>query len=167
MKWVVRNKDEAREVEVERIADGFEVSFGGERRRVDIIRLDGAIASMRYIEDGRSFSVSYQRGRGRDWRVAVGERDFDLETLTPVEAIEAEAAAATVGPSRLEAPIPGKVVKVHVKVGDVVEAGQAMVVLEAMKMENELTAEQAGKVTAVYVEPGQTVDTGAPLAELE
>ncbi len=87
--------------------------------------------------------------------------------LTPVEAIEASAAAATVGPSRLEAPIPGKVVKVHVSVGDEVEAGQPLVVLEAMKMENELTAEQAGKVIAVHVEPGQIIDTGGLLVELE
>ena len=50
--------------------------------------------------------------------MAVGERDFDLEVLTPVEAIEASAAAEAVGPSRLEAPIPGKVVKVHIAEGD-------------------------------------------------
>jgi len=84
-----------------------------------------------------------------------------------VEAVEADAAAAAAGPSRLEAPIPGKVVKVHVAEGDEVEAGQPLVVLEAMKMENELTADQAGKVTAVHVEPGQTVDAGEALAELE
>jgi biotin carboxyl carrier protein len=167
MKWVVRQGDESREVEVERVSDGFEVVVGSKRRRVDVIRLDGAVASMRYIDDGRSFSVSYQRGRGRQWRVAVGERDFDIEVLTPVEAIEAIAAAAVVGPSRLEAPIPGKVVKVHVSVGDEVEAGQPLVVLEAMKMENELTAAQAGKVIAVHVEPGQIIDTGGLLVELE
>ena len=97
----------------------------------------------------------------------MGVRDFDLETLTPVEAIEAIAAAASAGPSRLTAPIPGKVVKVHVAVGDEVEAGQPLVVLEAMKMENELTAEQSGKVTALHVEAGQTVATGDPLADLE
>ncbi len=167
MKWVVRQGDASHEVEVERVPDGFEVVMGSERRRVDVIRLDGAVASLRYVEDGRSFSVSYQRGRGRQWRVAVGERDFDIEVLTPVEAIEAGAAAATVGPSRLDAPIPGKVVKVHVQVGDEVEEGQPLVVLEAMKMENELTAEQAGKVIAVHVESGQIVTAGEPLAELE
>lgn len=167
MRWVVRTKDEAHEVQVERVPGGFEVVMGAERRTVDMIRLDGAIASLRYVEDGRSFLVSYQRGKKRHWRLAVGERTFDLDALTPVEAIEADAAAATVGPSRLEAPIPGKVVKVHVSVGDEVVAGQPLVVLEAMKMENELTAEQAGKVTAIHVEPGQTVDTGEPLAELE
>jgi biotin carboxyl carrier protein len=167
MKWIVRSGEGNREVEVERVPDGFEVVIGTERRRVDIIRLDGAVASLRYVEDGRSFSVSYQKGRGRQWRVAVGERDFDLETLTPVEAIEAIAAESSAGPSRLTAPIPGKVVKVHVAVGDQVEAGQPLVVLEAMKMENELTAEQSGKVTALHVEAGQTVSTGDPLADLE
>lgn len=167
MKWIVRNGDESSEVDVERVAGGFEVVVGAKRQRVDIIRLDGAVASLRYVDDGRSFSVSYQKGRGREWRVAVGERDFDLETLTPVEAIEASAASATGGPSRLTAPIPGKVVKIHVEVGDEVEAGQPLVVLEAMKMENELAAEQAGRVTAVHVEPGQTVSAGDPLADLE
>jgi biotin carboxyl carrier protein len=167
MKWVIRHNGESRPVEVERVADGFEVSIGGVRRRVDAIRLDGAIASLRYVDDGRSFSVSYQRDPGRRWRLAVGERDFDLEVLTPVEAIEAGSAAAAIGPSRLTAPIPGKVVKVHVAVGDEVEAGQPLVVLEAMKMENELRAEQSGTVVAVHVEPGRTVDAGETLAELE
>jgi acetyl/propionyl-CoA carboxylase alpha subunit len=167
MKWVIRQGEKTRDVEVERLPDGFEVVMGSERRRVDVVQLDGAVASLRYVEDGRSFSVSYQRGSDRWWRVAVGERDFDIEVLTPVEAIESTAAAAAVGPSRLSAPIPGKVVKVHVRVGDEVEAGQPLVVLEAMKMENELTAQQAGRVIAVHVEPGQIIDTGGSLVELE
>lgn len=166
MKWIIRNGDATEEVDVHRVAGGFEVVRGDDRRRVDFVDLDGAIASLRYVDDGRSFAVSYQRGEGRRWRVAVGERTFELETLTPVEAIEAEAAEGAAGPSRLEAPIPGKVVSVHVAVGDRVEAGQPLVVLEAMKMENELTAEQGGTVTAVHVEAGQTVDAGDALAEL-
>ncbi len=63
---------QTREVEVERVPDGFEVVMGSERRRVDVIRLDEAMASLRYVEDGRSFSVSYQRGNGR--RVAGRRR---------------------------------------------------------------------------------------------
>jgi acetyl/propionyl-CoA carboxylase alpha subunit len=167
MKWVVRKDGETSDVEVEPVLGGFEVRIGNERRRVEVIRLDGAIASLRYVDDGRSYSVSYRRGSGRHWRIGLCERTFELETLTPVEAIEASVAAAAAGPSRIEAPIPGKVVKVHVKVDDVVEPGQPLIVLEAMKMENELTAEQPGKVTAIYVEPGQTVDAGQALAELE
>ena len=167
MKWVVRTGERSREVEVERVAGGFDVRIGEECLRVDVERLDGAIASLRYVDDGRSFSVSYRHDNGRRWRLAVGERDFEPEVLTPIEAIEAAAAAAVEGPSRIEAPIPGKVVKVHVAVGDEVAAGQPLVVLEAMKMENELTAGQSGTVTVVHAEPGRTVDAGAVLVELE
>jgi biotin carboxyl carrier protein len=167
MRWVIRGPSGNHQVEVERSADGFDVSVDGQSHGVDLICLDGAIASLRFTEDGRSFQVAYQHDGGRRWRVAVGEREFDLSVLTPVEAIDAEAAAAGRGPSRIEAPIPGKVVAVSVSAGDEVSEGQPLVVLEAMKMENELTAEQAGTVAAVHVEPGDTVDTGTVLVELE
>jgi biotin carboxyl carrier protein len=167
MKWVVRRGDQSREVDVERVPGGFEVALGESRQKVDLIKLDGAVASLRFVSDGRNFSISYQPEGKRTWRVAVAERDFDFEVLTPVEAIEASAASGAAGPSRIEAPIPGRVTAIHVAVGDEVEPGQALVVLEAMKMENELTASQAGRVSAVLVEPGRTVDAGAALVELE
>ena len=66
----------------------------------------------------------------------------------------------------LRAPIAGKVVKVLVAVGDEVAAGSPVIVLEAMKMENELVAERGGKVTAVNKQAGQAVDTGDVLVEL-
>ena len=65
------------------------------------------------------------------------------------------------------APIPGKVVSLKVEVGDEVSPGQPLVVLEAMKMENELAAEQGGRVAAVHVAAGDTVDGGELLVELE
>ena len=67
----------------------------------------------------------------------------------------------------MTAPIPGKVVAIKVEVGDQVEPGQSLVVLEAMKMENELAAEQTGKVAAVHAEAGDTVEGGELLIELE
>ena len=59
--------------------------------------------------------------------------------------------------------MPGNILKVNVKTGDAVKAGQVLVVLEAMKMENEIMAPKAGTVTQVLVSKGSTVDTGAPL----
>jgi len=167
MKWVVRGSAGSTEVEVERSADGFEVTVDGTPHAVDLIRLDGAIASLRFVADGRSFQVSFDRGRNHHWRIGVVDREFDFEVLTPVEAIDASAGAAGRGASELTAPIPGKVVAVKVAAGDAVEIGQALVVLEAMKMENELTAEQAGTVGSVHVAPGDTVDAGTVLVELE
>ena len=167
MKWVVRGSGGAHEVQVERSADGFEVMLDGVRHAVDLIRLDGAVASLRFVDDGRSFHVSYDRGRNRNWRIGVGDREFTFEVLTPVEAIDLSAGGERGGASIVVAPIPGKVVAVTVAPGDEVEPGRPLVVLEAMKMENELTADNAGRVSAVRIAPGDTVEAGAVLVELE
>lgn len=167
MRWIVRGVSGDHEVEVERVGEGFEVTRGGRRQRVDLVALDGSLASLRFAEDGRSYQVTFHRGRRRDLRVAIGEREFAFTVLTPVEALEAVAGGAGVGASRVEAPIPGKVVAVRVEVGDEVAAGHSLVVLEAMKMENELVAERAGTVAAVHVTPGTTVEAGTVLVELE
>jgi biotin carboxyl carrier protein len=167
MRWVIRGGGETREVEVERQGEHFEVEMNGRRLPVELVRLDGAIASLRFPHDGRSHQITYQRGSGGEWRVAVGQREFDLSVLTPAEATELASADRDGGPSRLTAPIPGKVVAVKVSPGDEVSPGQPLVVLEAMKMENELAAEQSGRVVAVHVSDGATVESGQLLVELE
>jgi biotin carboxyl carrier protein len=167
MKWVVKGPSGSYQVDVERSSEGFGVIVNGRRHEVDLICLDGAVASLRFVEDGRSFQVAYQHGANRQWRVAVEEREFDLAVLTPVEAIDEAAESVGRGPSRIEAPIPGKVVAVAVAPGDEVSSGQSLVVLEAMKMENELTADRQGRVAEVHVAPGDTVEAGAVLVELE
>ena len=75
-----------------------------------------------------------------------------------------DGAGAGSGPQRLVAPMPGKVVRVLVKAGDAVTARQPVVVVEAMKMENELRASRDGTVAEVHVREGQSVDAGALLA---
>jgi biotin carboxyl carrier protein len=71
------------------------------------------------------------------------------------------------GPMRVTAPMPGKIVRVLVEPGDDVRARQGLVVIEAMKMENELRAARDGRVRVVAVEEGQSVDAGAVLVEIE
>ncbi len=68
---------------------------------------------------------------------------------------------------QVRAAIPGLIASVAVAVGDEVAAGDQLLVLEAMKMENEITAPMSGTVTAVHVSPGDAVEKGAPLAELK
>jgi biotin carboxyl carrier protein len=167
MRWVIGGLSGRHEVEVVRSVEGFAVTVDGRSHEVDLICLDGSVASLRFVEDGRSFQVSYQQGRDHRWRVGVREREFDFSVLTPVEAIDEVSEATGRGSSRVEAPIPGKVVAVAVGPGDEVNPGQSLVVLEAMKMENELTADRGGRVAKVHVAPGDTVDTGALLVELE
>jgi biotin carboxyl carrier protein len=71
------------------------------------------------------------------------------------------------GPKRVTAPMPGRVVRLLATVGDQVEAHQGIVVIEAMKMQNELKSPKAGKVVQIRVEPGGTVSAGDVLAVVE
>jgi 3-methylcrotonyl-CoA carboxylase alpha subunit len=167
MKWVVRGGSETRQVEVERDGDRFLIVVDGRPQQVEMVRLDGAFASLRFPDSGRSFQITYQKRGNGSWRVGVGQREFDLAVLSPAEAVEVVGGARASGPSRLTAPIPGKVVAVKAAAGDEVAAGQPLVVLEAMKMENELAAEQPGRVVAVHVAGGDTVESGQLLIELE
>lgn len=112
---------------------------------------------------------------GKSYDVEVEEIRNGAPVATPVVAapVAAPAAAApapkasgSAGSVKVEAPMPGNVLKVNVKVGDTVAEGQAVVVLEAMKMENDIAAPAAGTVASVNVSVGDTVDTGAVLITL-
>jgi pyruvate carboxylase subunit B len=79
----------------------------------------------------------------------------------------AGASSGPAGPKPLVAPMPGLIVRVNVKEGDAVQAGQGLVVMEAMKMENELRAQGPGRVKTILASPGTAVEKGATLIELE
>jgi len=95
---------------------------------------------------------------------------FDVEALDERSRAIRELSAATAapkGPAPLLAPMPGMIVRVNVAEGDVIHAGQGLVVMEAMKMENELRATSGGAVRRVLVTPGTAVEKGALLLEME
>ncbi len=81
----------------------------------------------------------------------------------PTPAPAAPAAAAVADGTKVTAPMPGTILDIKVSVGDTVESGQALVVLEAMKMENDVNAPCAGKVLSVNTTKGSAVETGAVL----
>ena len=85
------------------------------------------------------------------------------EAAAAPTAAPAAAPAVTGAGEAVTAPMPGNILKVNVKAGDAVKSGTVLVVLEAMKMENEIMAPKDGTVTQVLVNKGSTVDTGAPL----
>jgi acetyl/propionyl-CoA carboxylase alpha subunit len=109
-----------------------------------------------------------RQGRGRYTLWVDGYR-FEAEALDErTRAIRdlSAANAAPTGPAPIVAPMPGLIVRVNVSIGDHVEAGQGLVVMEAMKMENELRATAAGTVSGVQVTPGTAVEKGALLVSL-
>jgi biotin carboxyl carrier protein len=110
-----------------------------------------------------------RQGKGRYTLWVDGHR-FETEALDErtrsIRDLSAANAGPT-GPAPIIAPMPGLIVRVNVSVGDRVEAGQGLVVMEAMKMENELRATAAGTVKSVEVTPGTAVEKGALLVGLE
>ncbi len=113
--------------------------------------------------------VEKRQGRGKYTLWVDGYR-FETEALDERTRAIRDLSAATagpVGPAPIIAPMPGLIVRVNVAAGDRVEAGQGVVVMEAMKMENELRATSAGTVRSVEVAPGTVVEKGALLVALE
>ena len=113
--------------------------------------------------------VEKREGRGRYFLWVDGYR-FDAEALDERRRALRDLSAATAGPAGpapIVAPMPGLIVRVNVSPGDTVEAGQGVVVMEAMKMENELRATASGKVRSVEVTVGTAVEKGALLVSLE
>lgn len=143
----------------------FEVTIDGARRVVDARLLRPGTWSLLLGE--RAVVVDLDRRRG-GVAVSVGDSEA-LVTVEDARALRLGAAVPRREKARgeaLRAPIAGKVVKVMVALGDVVAPGQAVVVLEAMKMENELVAERGGAVTRLLAATGQNVETGELLVEL-
>jgi pyruvate carboxylase subunit B len=158
-------------------ADRVEVELTGEEAVVDGARTAARLTDVpgtpvRLVALGEAVHRVVARrhpGRGRYTLWVDGFR-YEVEALDErtraIRDLSATSAAAA-GPAPLVAPMPGLVVRVSVAEGDVVAAGQGLVVMEAMKMENELRAPAAGRVARVLVAPGTAVEKGAVLVELE
>jgi biotin carboxyl carrier protein len=143
----------------------FRISIDGVEQLVDATALRPGSWSL--IIAGRSYQVDLDRRRG-GIAASVGASEVTLQVEDALHRRLASAAGAR-APARgesIRAPIAGKVVKVLVAVGDPVAPGSAVIVLEAMKMENELAAERGGTVSAIHKVAGQAVDTGDLLVEI-
>lgn len=166
MKYTVRFADVEREVEV----DGEEVEIDGERIRAHVAEIEGTPVRLLSIGDEVQ-RVIVRRGAARgQYTLDVGGFRFQVEALDErTRAIRelSGAASRAMGPAALVAPMPGLIVRVNVQEGDRVQAGQGLVVMEAMKMENELRASAAGTVKRIIVAPGTAVEKGATLLEME
>lgn len=160
---------EGRDAEVEVATDGGRVFLEVEGRRIeaDFVRLpDGEVYSL--LVDGRSHEVRVSR-QGGGLEVTANGLTIPVEVRSPLEKMLAQATggAAKRRGETLTAPMPGLVVKLRVAVGDIVQPGQSVVVVEAMKMQNELTCQQGGRVTDVLVAEREAVSAGQALVKLK
>jgi biotin carboxyl carrier protein len=127
------------------------------------------LANAREVEPG-VYSVLID---GRSFEVRLGEsaqlqgRRFRVEVRDPRDAAKTAKSARGSGRQEITAPMPGKVIRVLVKKGDAVETGSGLVVVEAMKMQNEMKASRTAQVLEVRVQDGETVTAGQTLLVLE
>ena len=148
-------------------ADG--ISVDGKRVSAHVEEVDGTPIMLLNV-DGTLHRLAVRRGENRgQYSIWSDSHRFEVDALDERRrAINdmSGAAAANAGPAPLLAPMPGLVVRLNVAVGDQVQAGQPLVVMEAMKMENELRSTSAGVVAVIRVQPGAVVEKGAALVEL-
>jgi biotin carboxyl carrier protein len=142
----------------------FRISIDGVEQVVDARALRPGTWSL--VIAGHSYVVDLDRRR-TGIAVSVGDSETVVQVEDALHKRLASAAGTRAHPQgeMIRAPIAGKVVKVLVAVGDQVAPGTAVIVLEAMKMENELVAERSGTVSTIHKAAGQAVDTGDLLIE--
>ena len=166
MKYLVKVGNE----DVEVLLDGDRTTVDGVTSIARVSDVEGTPVRMVTIGD-EVHRVVARRGesRGRYTLWLDGFR-YEVEALDErTRAIRAlsGASASNTGPAPLKAPMPGMIVRVNVQVGDAVQTGQSLVVMEAMKMENELRATSAGTIRSVLAQAGTAVEKGALLMEME
>ena len=165
MKLHVRQGEESHVVELDAVTEGaVKARVDGQLVEADVRSIGGALL---LVTPGRTLEL-VPAGRGTHVSLWTNGGELAVEVLDDRQAaaLQARGGASRDAETVLRSPMPGRVVKVLCAAGDRVERGQGLVVVEAMKMENELQSPGAGTVKTVHVEIGKTVEGGQVLVEL-
>jgi biotin carboxyl carrier protein len=141
-----------------------------EGSRLKYVREDGVVIEGDFSLEGTSVLLnrrSYRVSKGAGKEIWVNGRLLSMETFDPRDLRPGQGAAANHGRQEIAASMPGKVIRVLVTPGDTVEEGQGLVVVEAMKMQNEMKSPKAGRVAEVRARPDATVGAGEILVVVE
>jgi biotin carboxyl carrier protein len=162
--FVVEVAGRARTIDVRHSGDRWQVSVDGRPVEVDVVVAGGRLS---LLIETCSYEVAVERRGAGDALVHVNGREVPVAVGRRGAAGASPIGGGMAGPAMVTAPMPGRIVKLLVKAGDQVTARQGVVVVEAMKMENELRAPKAGTVREVRVAEGASVEAGATLAIVE
>jgi biotin carboxyl carrier protein len=165
MIYEVTIAERAYRVELMRSGEQWTCRLDGRELPLDVVSPQDGVLSL--LLDGKSYEVKHETV-GTEANVVIGHERFSASVRDPRSFRSRRRAGATEhGVKKITAPMPGKVVRILAGVGDHVEAGQSVIVIEAMKMQNELKAPKNGVVKRVNVEEGAAVEAGQSLAEVE
>ena len=161
VRFIARRDGADLPVEVERHGSGYRVKLGEKWMVIDVVETGRFIHSLR-LEDGRQFAFAHHR-EGTMHHVSLDGANVAVEIVDPLalrrKGSDDQAGAGGV----LKALMPGRVVRLLVKTGDVVRRGQSLLILEAMKMENDIQAPVDGVVDEIFINAGDTVEAGGQL----
>ena len=152
---------ETRRIRLEAAGHRVTSCWGDERQELEVRLVEPGVYHVVHL--GRSVTVTM----GEHGWAEVGGRVFTVEVTDPREAVAGRAAGGGVGQMKIAAPMPGKVIRVLVSEGESVTAGQGLVVVEAMKMQNEMKAPRDGIVVTLKAQEAATVAAGEVLMILE
>jgi biotin carboxyl carrier protein len=147
-----------------------EFSVGSQTAEAHCEEITSGVYSV--LLNGRAYEAHISKrpgdpsGLGSPYAVVVGLRRYLVELHDPRRWRRTGSSIEAVGPLEIVAPMPGKIARVLVKEGEEVNRGQGLLVIEAMKMQNELRAPRAGRVERVYMAEGRGVESGARLMRL-
>ena len=152
-------------IELQRTGDGWRCKLDGRELPLDVTSAQKGVLSL--LLNGRSYEVK-QDAAGAETNIVVGHERFNVSLRDPRSLRSRRTSGgAEQGVKKITAPMPGKIVRVLAREGSEVQAGQSVIVIEAMKMQNELKAPKNGVVKKINVAEGAAVDAGQALAEVE
>jgi biotin carboxyl carrier protein len=152
-------------VELVRTEQEWKCKLDGRELPLDVVSAQDGMLSL--LLQGKSYEVK-QETVGTESNVVVGQERFSVSVRDPRSfRSRRRSGASEQGVMKIKAPMPGKVVRILAPAGAQVEIGQSVVVIEAMKMQNELKAPKTGVVKKISVAEGAAVEAGQALAEVE
>ena len=163
MRFEIEAAGRVRSVEIERQGKSYVVRVDGQPHAVDVARTG---SSWSLLIGTRSYEIAFVQRPGGETVVYVDGPPVMTRRAGLIRSTGG-APDARVGPQPIVAPMPGRILKVLVKTGDAVAARQGLVVVEAMKMENELRSPKAGTVAEVRVTEGMSVEANAVLVVVD
>lgn len=165
MKLEAKLGQKTRSLHLEKEGEAYQARVGSKRMKAEVV--EGAPGSLLVRIGARTYDVTYT-ANGSHYRMDLGGPEVAIEILDPRRpAGSKNTLSRAQGRHEIRAAMPGKIVALKIASGEQVQAGQAVLVMEAMKMENEVSTPWGGKVLSLAVTVGQTVETGTVLAVIE
>jgi biotin carboxyl carrier protein len=157
VRWKIKLEEQSEPIEVTLLAvenDRYRFRVGMEEVEIENPKV------YPFSLEANNLLVSFEAWTSRKWRIVHGAETFTFEPI-------AWESSGSVAAKEIRSDMPGRILKVLVKPGEKISSNQSLLIIEAMKMENEIRAQGESVVKSIAVQPGQSIESGALLIEFE